>query len=250
MAFTSNFSGAEIDARLASVDLIYGVKWNQATDTMQKGVIQHGTFIAVDYQSYPIQDNHFRCMRDPVNDTVTYTDPNDSNYYVDGTSVAFDGSEGDMQTQSPAHYQLWTRDGDDIYILISWNPFKFNGDYAVIPPHFMGKSYYYYDCFEGVKYDDGTASLVQGTGTDDFDTANDYLRSLPGYKPWTDQTRAENRSGFANRGGTTHQWSWSAYQTMVALFVTKYGTWNSQAVLPGYTEASNCLLYTSDAADE
>ncbi len=220
--------------------VVYGVKYDQANDVMTKGLIVNGSFIAVDYTSYPIQEAHVRCMRKPDGTIVGYCDPADSTKYLDGTSITFDGSEGDLQVESPAFHELWTRDGDDIYILVSWTPFEFNGAVSHVPEHFSANNvdYYYYDALENVLYDDDAGSLVDGDGNGGADTANDYLRSLPYYKPWTNEDRPDMRTLVANRTGNTHQHSWSSYQSLVALFLTKYGTWASQTELPGYTEAS------------
>jgi len=232
---------AALNAKLSDATLshipVYGVKWDQANDVMTKGVVINGAFYTADYQNYEIQDAHVRVMRQPDGAITGYCDPDDSTQYIGGVAVTFDGSEGDLQVQSPRHYQLWTRDGDDIYILVSWQPFSFNGAVAQVPEHFDG-DYYYYDALENILYDDSASSLIDGDGNGGADTTADYLRSLPYYKVWTEQTRDDFRSLAANRGGTSHQWGWSAYQALVGLFLTKYGTWNSQSALPGYTEGS------------
>ncbi len=222
-------------------DIIYGVKYDQANDTMEKGVIENGSFVASTSHDLPIHNSHYRCMRQPGGTITGYCDHTDSTKYEDGTSITFDGSEGDLQVEQPAFYELWTRDVDVIYVLVSFSQFSFNGDTAQRPEHFAANNadYYYYDALENILYDDSAGSLIDGDGNGGADTSADYLRSLPYYKVWSNEDRPSMRTLAANRTGTTHQYSWSSYQSLVALFLTKYGTWASQTELPGYTEASS-----------
>ncbi|MFW5874800.1 MAG: hypothetical protein ACOCUC_01055, partial [bacterium] len=42
----------------------YGVRWDQANDIMEKGVLVSGEFVPMDYSRYPIQETLARVLRD------------------------------------------------------------------------------------------------------------------------------------------------------------------------------------------
>jgi len=236
---TPEFVGLTISGVPITNDYVYGIRYNETTDVITKGVIVNGIFVESEYTDYPIQNAHSRVLKDCITGEEHYLNSSDSNYLQDGvTAATFDGTAGDVYSKSPKFYELWCRDETYMYVLVSFSAFSFNGYTAIVPPHFNGKDFYYYDCFEGVLYDDSASAVITGDGTSSADNANDSIRSLPGFKPWAYQTRPDFRVLYRNRGGNTHQQSWSSYQSLTALFVTKYGTWDSQTALPGYTDAS------------
>ena len=216
---------------------VYGVAWNTVEDTVTKGMVIDGIFVPTDYKSYPVQEEMIRVLRDSDTGEVQELDPEDSTKIADGSAAPADGSAGDFKVRVPAHYVLYTRDGDIQYVLHSKKAFTFNGHSAFIPLCFAGKPNYYIDAFEGVLDDNGT--LVDGTGNSGADTGSDVMRSLPGYTPWTDETRSAYRTLYANRGAGEHQCMWDAHQMLIALFVTEYGDWDSSTVLPGYINAGS-----------
>lgn len=240
MAKTGLGNSLSLNTGSSSVaSFVYGIKWDTVNDTITKGVVKGGTFIAEDYTTYPIQGRMKRVLRKADGSSKKDLKSDDSTKLVDGSNATLDGSDGDVQVEIPVHYQLWTRDGDDQYILIGDGLFNFNGDTAYIPLCLGYQKAYYMDAFESVLYDDSAGSLIDGDGTGGADTAADTLRSLPDYKPWSDEYRSDFRTLIANRGGTTHQQMWNAHQMMVALFVTEYGDWDSFTVLPGYISAGS-----------
>lgn len=233
---------SEIRTMLGITATVYGIRWDQSTDTMVKGVVLNGIFIESTYAQYPVQETMARVLRDAASGSESALDPDDSNYLIDGTTATtVDGSAGDIQVKIPSHYQLWLRDGNYQYILLSWDPFSFEGEQAWIPLCFRGKQYYYQDAFEGILYDNSAASLINGQDATAglADKTADALRSLPGFIPWVYEDRSDFRTLCTNRGGTTHQNMWDAHQMIASLFVTEYGTWSSQSELPGYTEANS-----------
>ena len=212
----------------------YGIHWNQATDTMTTGYVSGGVFIEDNATDLVVQEQLGRGLYVAATDSWTKLDATNSSLLASGGAATLDGSSGDVMVRIPRHYQLWHRDGDDQYILISEGAFTFGGQEAWVPNCFSTYDYYYISAFEGVLDDNGV--ITTGTGSSGADTTDDALRSLPNYKPWTVEYRSVYRTISRNTGGTAHQLSWDGYQMLIALMVTEWGSWDSQTELPGYTD--------------
>jgi hypothetical protein len=223
----------------------YGIKWDSTNSDPSTSITQayliNGVLIEQGTNTeLSIQSQMARCLLVASTGSKSYLDPTDSTLLADGeTAATLDGSAGDVEVEIPKHYQLWHRDGDDQYILLSKKAFSFGGVDAWIPLCFNDQAYYYIDAYEGVLYDDSSEALIDGQDVTPelADKTNDVCRSLPEYKPWVYEERGQYRQLYANRGGKTHQQMWDAHQMLLGLFVTEYGTWDSQTALPGYDSA-------------
>lgn len=205
--------------------IIYGVMWDSVTDSMIKGVVQGGNFIHSTYIDLPIQSQMARVLRDTAGAPYGYSvEVNPTNSALTAAGVAIDAAtyttnNADMQVRIPSHYQLWHRSGNVQYILISEKYFEFDGVAASIPLCFNGDAHLFVDAFH--------TTIVSDVG-----------RSRPFGVPAGSKTRSEFRTAITARGTGAHMKAWSEHQMLVALIVTEYGSWKSQLMLPGYTEAS------------
>ena len=224
---------------LESEGMVYGVRWDSVNDTMQPGIVDDGSFVATDYSNFPIQEQMKRGLLTNSGEWAELNE-RDSSRLPDGTSATLDGSSGQIMVQIPRFYQVITRSGDYVYFLVSEQPFSFDGVSAWVPLGFRDKSYRYCGAFEAVAASDATDALAKSIVKD----TSGYSMSYP--NPFTDRTRGQFRTQCDD--GVFHQFDWGLYEILLILFLTEFKTWNSQDVLPGYTERDSFdYSYTSKA---
>jgi hypothetical protein len=215
----------------------YGVRYDKTTDTMVKGIYQGGQFTESAYTAYPIQSRMRRCVLAADGSVAYYLHPGDSTKKADGTAANLTGADGQVMVEIPAFYSRLWEDGDYQYFIVGESQFL-GGE---LDPAFVQggveRTERYIGAFEGVLYSNSGAAYIDGDGTSSADTGNDKIESIPGFTPWTYQTRSNFRALCGNSGPAHLQDFW-LYQALRLLFVTEYATWNSQTALPGYTEAS------------
>jgi hypothetical protein len=210
--------------------VIYGVRWDYVNDVMVKGIIIGGVFIETDYNNFPIQEQMVRGLLTSAGEFMLL-DASDSSQLASGGAATLDGSVGQVMVRIPKFYTLCLKDGDYRYVLISDSSFSFLGNDAWIPPAFGSDNYRYISAFQGVAATDTVdADLISAVKDTSAYTTNLYPN------PFSNRTRAQFR---AQQQSGFFQFSWGLYEIVWMLFLTEYKTWNSQAVLPGYTEASS-----------
>ena len=227
---------------LENEGMIYGVRWDSVNDIMQPGIVSDGYFVATDYANFPVQEQVGRYLV-TTGGSKSKLNAYGSSIFPDGTSAILDGSSGQVLTWVPRHYQLVITDGDYVYMLISEQPFGFNGVSAWIPPAFLNWSGFWVGAFQAVAASDSSSADVHSVIKD----TSGYSMSYP--NPFTNQTRGQFRSQCANVGSGFCQWSYGMQEVLRILFITEYKTWNSQAVLPGCTERSYDYSNTSQAGE-
>jgi len=209
---------------------VYGVRWDSVNDVMQPGLLQGDTFIAYDYQSFPIQEKMGRGLL--TNEGAwTKLDPNDSSLKRDGSAATLDGTEGQTHVYIPRFHAAVFREGDYIFTFNSEQPFTYKGVITSwVPRGFRDLQQRYCGAFEAVAASDATDALAKSIVKD----TSGYAMSNP--NPFTNRTRGEFRSQCDD--GIFHQFDYGLWEIIVILFLTEYKTWNSQDVLPGYTWSS------------
>lgn len=230
----------------------YGVRWNAATDVMTPGVVISGVFYPWDYADMPVHDLcGKRCVRHHTDGTVAYyLDAEDSTLQADGSTPAdLTGASGQVMSEFSQFHYIRKNDGDYRYFLVGTGSFSLklsDGSSlasAVHPWFYEGglstpAAKKYIGAFEGVLWaasaGGGAGAYVDGTGVSLY-APGDKLHSVYGYKPMTYITRAEYRAATAV-DGDYHQYGFHANEALLLLYLTKYKGWNSQSLLPGYTE--------------
>jgi len=222
-------------------EMIYGIQYDKIADTITPGVVIGGSFVATDYQSFPV---HEECGRGLLTSGYSWTklNPYDTTKYTDGSAADLTGTDGQVMVRIPRFHQLIFESGDYQYFLLSKIPFSFSGNDSWVPLGFQDKSEIFIGAFQGVAATDSlTANLVSNI------TGLTYSTNAYG-DPFTNKTRANYRSYAEAYGTGFHQWSYGEYEIIRMLFYTKYKTFNSQAALPGYTEKGSWdYSYTSQA---
>lgn len=214
----------------AAMAYVYGIRYDTANDTMVSGIALGDLFVEVDYTVFPVQEEMKRGLLTSAG-VFTPLDPDDSTKLVGGAAATLDGSAGQVMVQIPRFNALAYETGNYQYLLISLSgPFTFQGQSSYVPPAFGSDDYRYVGAFQGVASTDALdADVISAVKDTSGYSTNPYPN------PFSNRTRAQFRSqmqaGF-------FQYSWGLYEIIYMLFVVEYKTWDSQAVLPGHTDAS------------
>jgi hypothetical protein len=241
--FEVDFGGRPVRCgQLIAGQTIYGVRWNTSNDTYQRVVVIEGALVALDPGYYPVHEQMKRCVLNNAREVQYYLHSSDSTKKADGSASNLDGTDGQVQVQVPKfHYAIYT-DGDYKVSLVSLGEFSVaKTDETVVTSRvhewFMEggteADYKYVGAFEGVLYDDSAGSYVDGTGASLY-ASGDKIASVAGFKPMTYISRNEYRTAAAD--GVFHQKGYYGGEAVILLYLTEYANWNSQAMLPGYTE--------------
>lgn len=225
-----------IASRTQNTDFVYGIRWDYVNDIIQPGYVNFaGTFIPNDYTVFPIQEKAARVLLDNKGNERNLNSA-DSSKFPDGTDAPIDGSGGHTMVRIPKFYLLTYTSGNYHYILNSESPFRFNSYAAWIPPIFDNLEYRHIGAYEGTAMSDSLTAQVgsvinavhhpNGLNTSGY-TVNPYPA------PFTNRTRGQFRNQCNN--GVFKQFSWGDLEILQVLFLTKYKTFDSQAVLPGHT---------------
>lgn len=218
------------DARyMKRTDMVYGARYDAVNDVWQKGVLIGTLFVESDFNVYPIHEKMVRGLLTSAGE-FTLLHAEDSTKLPDGSAAIVDGSAGQTMVRIPVHYKLNIRDGNYRYSFISESPFEFLGLDAYIPPIFGSDDCIYVGAYKGVAATDAVdAVLISAIKDTSGYTANPYPN--PFSNRTRPQFRAQQQEGF-------FPYCWSIYEIIFNLFVTEYATWDTQAVLPGYTGAN------------
>ncbi|MFH0995808.1 MAG: hypothetical protein V1844_09970 [Pseudomonadota bacterium] len=155
-------------------------------------------------------------------------------------------ADGAMMVEVPASQYIMCTDGNYKYFLISEKTFSFQKtDGTIITsawhPWFLEggvfRPYQYWGAVESVWWDATDSAYHNHDGSTVF-SSGDKAVSIPGFQPITGNSRVDFRTLHSAFGAEYHTESYYADEFMTLLFITEYGTLNSQAALPGYTEGT------------
>lgn len=224
----TKLAGVNVDEYVKKTDYIYGIRWNRVSDIMERYVaVGSGTLDQVDF---PIQKQMVRGLL-TSSGSFTLLDPDDSSKLASGGDAVLDGSAGQLMVRIPKFHACVHTEDEYKYLLISESSFSFRGSDSFIPQAFGDDDYRYIGAFQGVAATDSVSSdLISAVKDTSGYTSNLYPN------PFSNRTRAQFR---AQMQDGFFQFSWGLYEVIWMLFLTELKTWNSQAVLPGYTEASS-----------
>jgi len=157
-------------------------------------------------------------------------------------TAVLNGDDGQVVVEIPKFYLRYSYTGTTHTWEIATSPNPGGGAMYTVHPAFVKNGvevqYRYMSAFEGVGYDAGTSAYIQGTGVaatqwagGAIDTANDKLGSVAGYKPVTDETRAEFRAIAANVGTAWRQNDEALFSAIQLLYLVEYADFDSQVMI-------------------
>lgn len=216
----------------------YGVIWDSDTDTYQIGVVYNGTFIEQAIDEFPVHEMMRRCVLDDAGVRQYYLLSTDSTKKAaNGAAATLDGTDGQVMVEIYKFWSIKKHYGTKRYMFVSEGPFSITmPDSSVVtavihPVFYAGQATpterVYCGAYQAAMWDD-SASAMMGTVHTDLYAAGDKLCSVSGYYPKTYQTIAEFRAAAAARGTGWHQLDAPMLHALQMLFVTRYGTLNSQ----------------------
>lgn len=158
--------------------------------------------------------------------------PTNYNLTMSGASATLTGSSGHVMKQIPKFYYSYSYSGSVHTYKISLSPFPG----SQLHPWFIKAGAYvdyrYIAVYPAAWYDVSAGAYVDGDGTNSaFDAAADKLGSIVGKKPLSNITRAKFRSAAARVGSGWSITDFWGYAALKLLYITKYGSLNSQSKL-------------------
>ena len=216
----------------------YGVIWDSDTDTYQIGVVYNGVFTEQAIDEFPVHEMMRRCVLDDAGVRQYYLLSTDSTKKAaNGAAATLDGTDGQVMVELYKFWSIKKHYGTKRYMFVSDGPFSITmPDSSVVtavihPVFYAGQATpterVYCGAYQAAMYDD-SASAMMGTVHTDLYAAGDKLCSVSGYYPKTNETIIEFRAAAAARGAGWHQLDAPMWHALQMLFVTRYGTLNSQ----------------------
>lgn len=230
----------------------YGIKWSEDNGQMQRiasNMELHATL--------PIQSKMKRCMLLDNGSVYKYISDANPFLYEDGTSVKYDGTDGQVMVEVPAYWYTAYKETDENNI--TWN-------YLKLYPKGGGQMYsrkIYRGAFEMIT-DNIDNSVAKGCSVSMLDFASmgttkdttsfvastmKYLSAATSYRNWnyanvdatnvknslgkptTGRNRATFRSIAARRGAGFSQEYWDSYNSLIRLYIVEYCNFDIQATI-------------------
>jgi hypothetical protein len=211
------FGGGEAPPQIASLG------WDSVNDTY------------VTTGSGPISThlNMKRCLLLDNGTVNYYLDPTDSTLKATGGAADLTGADGMVMVEIPKFYTKREVVGNVTTWSISDKPVTG----FVVHPAFIKDGVEvdkrYYGAYDACYFRASDSTYQSGLNLDALavSTANDKLASVAGIYPIVGVTRAACRSLAANRGTGWRQLDFTLWSAVQMLYLTEYGTFNSQSVL-------------------
>jgi len=231
---TANEIRALLDSGIEGNMLSYGARFDKSTNTWIRLGRTAGqpTGVTLADNLIPIQAAMHGCVVDDSLNLKYLLNDLDHTKKADGSAASLDGTDGQALVQVPKFYYKLVKVSADI--IDTYVSFQRLPGYKVSPMHYRnGKEldYAYVGKYPGVLWDDSASAYVDGDGTVQADPVNDKLSSVSGFKPFSNQTRAEFRQMTQNRGSKFFQFDAATRASLLLLLITEYATGNFQAAI-------------------
>ncbi len=140
-------------------DMVYGVRWDTVNDVVEPGVLVNGSFVASDYQTYPVQE---QMQRGLLTGSGVFSPllASGGAYLDDGSDADLSGDAGQVMVRIPRCYTRKWRSGNYMYYMLSLAPFTG----AVVDTAFRDQAYRYCSAFEGTLFQSGSLQTDGGGG--------------------------------------------------------------------------------------
>lgn len=205
---------------IVAVNETASVTWNMETDT----------YSGRPYAT-PVHRNMRRCLLLPNGTVNYYLDDIDSTKKADGTDAVLDGTDGQVMVEIPETYVRTILRGS----VVTWEVAHVPTEGFALHPAFEdgAVSAVYVGAYDAVVWDESAGAVIDGLNLDDntsrVDLVNDQMYSTSGNFAMVGLTRDQFRQLARNTGYQLYDYyQWHLVQL---LWITEYGSWNSQDVL-------------------
>jgi hypothetical protein len=197
------------------------VSWNMATDTWTG-----------DPKATAAHKSMRRCVVNSAGVVQYYLDEFNSTLKEDGTPANLDGTDGQVMVEIAPFYVRTVFEGQ----VATWSVSAAPLPGYVLHPAFDGGAVLktYIGAYDAIVYDTSAGAYINGLNSDNnsarINLGEDLLASVAtGNFAMVGLTRNEFRT--LARNADFQLYDFWQYQAVIMLFITEYGSWNSQAVL-------------------
>jgi hypothetical protein len=196
-------------------DQIYGVKWDEATDTYTRtgALAAYPVSASPGNLALPLHAQIRQCVADDAGVVVYYLDPTTRALKEDGvTPSVLDGTDGQVCTQFTKRYYRYSYNAG----VHHWEVAPVGGNGFSLHPAFLKN---------GVEVDYRLIGSYEGY------INGGKLCSVSGVTPTVSQTRANFRTAAEARGSGWHQWDATLHHLVSLLYLIEYADLNAQAMI-------------------
>jgi hypothetical protein len=193
--------------------------------------------VYVTTESGPISThlNMKRCLLLDNGTVNYYLDPTDSTLKATGGAADLTGADGQVMVEIPKFYTKREVSGNVTTWSISDKPVEG----FVVHPAFIKDGVEvdkrYYSAYDACVFKASDSTIIETNNTDAqntrVNTGTDKLISISGKYPMAGLTRNEFRLLADNRGSGWRQADWALFSTIQMLYLTEYGTFDSQTAI-------------------
>lgn len=229
-------------------DAYCGVQYNLTTDAFSRVGSTKDVAVSIkpDESLIPVQAKMRRCLLADDGTNNGYLDPLNSYLMATGDSADLSGANGQLVVAIPKFYMRYSKTGSVYEWLISPEPltgFSLPGAYLdkngnVIDTIYIG-------AMPGVLWDASAGAYLDSSYASIY-ASGDKLASVVGYKPSTNETRAEFRAACMARGTGWHQLDNEFIAVVQLLFITEYADFDIQSVISAGNTKFSAWNYSLD----
>lgn len=202
------------------------LEWNATADTY---VVTSAGVLA------NVQGKMRRCVLNADGTVNYYLSATDSTQKVTGGAANLTGADGNVMVEVPRFWYRYTRDGANNIWEIADGPASGFTLHPAFVKAGVEVTHRYVGAYDACYRDATDGVYKSGLNLDDMtgnlDLANDKLASVSGVYPLVGVTRAECRTLAANVGSGWHQLDFALWSALQMLYLTEYGSFNSQTKL-------------------
>jgi hypothetical protein len=164
-----------------------------------------------------------------------YLSPTDSTKKANGTDADLTGADGMVMVEIPKFYTKREVNGDETSWFVSKTALAGYSVHPAFIKNGVEVNYRYYSAYDACYLDATDGLYKSGLNLDNLsaslDLAADKLSSVSGIYPIVGVLRSDCRTLASNRGTGWRQLDFALWSAVQLLYLTEYGTFNSQSVL-------------------
>jgi hypothetical protein len=199
--------------------------WNSSTDT----------YITTSSGPSSVHTEMKRCLLLDNGTVNYYLSPTDSTKKADGTNANLTGADGMVMVEIPKFYTKREVNGSETSWFVSKDALAGYSVHPAFIKNGVEVNYRYYGAYDACYLDATDGLYKSGLNLDNLsaslDLSADKLSSVSGVYPIVGVLRSDCRTLASNRGTGWRQLDFALWSAVQLLYLTEYGTFNSQSVL-------------------